>query len=107
MPGLALYEGPGYPYAVPAAPDSEVHGDLVLPAADHYLELLRSLDRLEDHDPGASGNLYERVPLAAYRLRTRATALAWVYLAAEPLAAPLRSAAEPVPGGDWNSRAGR
>lgn len=83
-----------------------VYGDLVLPVAAHYDEVLAVLDRLEGYAPGgpASQNLYERVVVQAHR-PDGTTVRAWVYLAAGPLAARLRATGTPVPGGDWLGRA--
>ncbi|UGY91317.1 gamma-glutamylcyclotransferase family protein [Streptomyces gobiensis] len=102
MRGLALYEGPGYPYAVAPA-EGEVHGELVLPAPARYAEVLRVLDRLEGYAPGAPDNLYERVTAEAVR-PDGSTVRAWVYLAAAPLADKLRAAGTMIAGGDWADR---
>lgn len=94
LPRAALYEGPGFPYAVPA-PDGEVVGALVLPAAEYYDEVLAALDRLETG--------YDRVVREAVRAGGRGvdTARAWVYFAAEPLAAQLRATGRRIARGEW------
>ncbi len=98
--GALLYDGPGYPYAIPGPPDATVHGALVHPRAADYDEVRTVLDRLEDYAPGDPRNLYERVVTDAVRPDGR-TVRAWVYLAAEPLAARLRTTGTPIGGGDW------
>lgn len=98
--GALLYDGPGYPYATSGPADAVVHGDLVRPRDHDYDEVRAVLDRLEGHVPGARGNLYERVRTDAVLADGR-TVRAWVYLAAAPLAARLRSTATPLAGGDW------
>ncbi len=98
--GALLYEGPGYPYAVAGPADAVVHGALITPRDADYDDVLTTLDRLEGHTPGASGNLYERVAAEAVRPAGGAKR-AWVYLAAEPLAARLRATGTPIGSGDW------
>ncbi|MGK5530018.1 gamma-glutamylcyclotransferase family protein [Streptomyces sp. URMC 129] len=103
LPGAVLYDGPGYPYAVPAPGDGAgavVSGELIHPLPDHYAEVLAVLDRLEEYAPGAPDNVYERVAVDVLRA-AGGTARAWVYLAAAPLAARLRASGTPIPGGDW------
>ncbi|WP_330340098.1 gamma-glutamylcyclotransferase family protein [Streptomyces sp. NBC_00557] len=100
--GAALYDGPGYPYAV-EHPGAEIHGELVTARPESYPGLLAALDRLEEYTPGDPRNLYER----AARPVTRAdgtTTLAWVYLAAPPVAARLRTTGTPIESGDWLAR---
>lgn len=83
-----LYEGPGFPYAVPLAPGTAggcVHGYLIRPLPGHYPAVLADLDRLEGHVPGAADNHYERV--VRWVRRADGTAQrAWVYVAAAALA---------------------
>ncbi|MEW2167992.1 gamma-glutamylcyclotransferase family protein [Streptomyces sp. NPDC007084] len=100
MPGLVLYPGPGYPYAV-EQPGGTVTGDLVtaLPAA--YAELLAELDTLEEYVPGDPRNLYERVAREAVRTAGGATVRAWVYVASPPVAARLRTGGRPIQDGEW------
>lgn len=98
--GALLYDGPGYPYATDGPADAVVHGDLVRPRDADYDEVRAVLDRLEGYVPGAPDNLYERVPIDAVPADGR-TVRAWVYLAAAPLAARLRSTAAPLAGGEW------
>lgn len=99
LPDAVLYEGPGYPYALPE-PGSEVDGDLLHPGPGQYASLLSELDALEGYRPGAHDNLYER-HLRTVRLRDGSTTEAWAYLAAEPLARRLRARGTPLPGGRW------
>lgn len=96
--GVVLYEGPGYPYAVVG--EGEVHGDLVLPEPEHYAGVLAALDDLEDYTPGGSENRYERISAEAVRSGGE-VARAWVYVAADPVAARLRATGTVVVGGDW------
>jgi gamma-glutamylcyclotransferase (GGCT)/AIG2-like uncharacterized protein YtfP len=99
LPGAALHDGPGYPYAVPGGP-GEVVGDLVHAAPGAYGELLSVLDRLEEYlGPGHPLNLYERLPRDTVRLRDGAVVRAWVYVPA-----PRTVPGAPIPGGDWLSR---
>ncbi|MEU6892056.1 gamma-glutamylcyclotransferase family protein [Streptomyces sp. NPDC046557] len=103
LPHTALYEGPGYPYAV-ARPGSAIRGELITPAPENYAELLVALDLLEEYrGPGRLGNVYDRVALEA--LRPDGTPVpAWVYLAAPPLARALARSGTEIPGGDWLAR---
>ncbi|MDF9813098.1 gamma-glutamylcyclotransferase family protein [Streptomyces sp. SPB162] len=102
LPGVLLYEGPGYPYAV-AGPDDAVtggvHGELLHVLPGHYERVLADLDRLEEHVPGARGNLYERSALRV--VCDGRPCDAWVYLAGEEPAAALRASGQVIPGGDW------
>ncbi|MDH6542107.1 gamma-glutamylcyclotransferase [Streptomyces sp. SPB4] len=106
LPDAALYEGPGYPYAVERA-GSAITGELITPAPGAYGELLAELDLLEEYaGPGRPGNVYDRVARAAVRpdgTRVRA----WVYLAAAPLARRLAALGTEIPGGDWLRRGDR
>ncbi|MFI9723249.1 gamma-glutamylcyclotransferase family protein [Streptomyces sp. NPDC052396] len=97
--GAALYAGPGYPYAVPAA-HSTVHGDLVTLTLDHYAATLAALDALEGCAPGAPDNLYDRVAREVVQANGAHTQ-AWVYLAAPALARRLRSTGTLIPNGRW------
>ncbi|MEV5505351.1 gamma-glutamylcyclotransferase family protein [Streptomyces orinoci] len=97
--GAALYEGPGYPFAVPA-PHSQVHGDLITLAPAGYAAVLTTLDALEGYAPGAPDNLYERVALPV-ELPTGERPPAWVYLATPTLAHTLRTTGTPIPHGRW------
>ncbi|MBW1601002.1 gamma-glutamylcyclotransferase [Streptomyces sp. JJ66] len=99
--GLTLYEGPGYPYAVEGT--GEVTGALVEPDPAAYADVLRVLDKLEDYTPGGTGNLYERGAATAH-LADGTERTAWLYTAAPPLAAHLRTHGTVIPGGDWLHR---
>ncbi|MFF3649865.1 gamma-glutamylcyclotransferase family protein [Streptomyces sp. NPDC002181] len=103
LPDALLYDGPGYPYAVPHQ-GSEIVGELVTAAPGAYGRLLAELDRLEEyHGPGRPLNVYDRVRRDALRPDgTRTTA--WVYLAAPLLARRLRESGTEIPGGDWFRR---
>ncbi|MGA5870493.1 divalent cation tolerance protein CutA [Streptomyces cinereoruber] len=92
MDGAVLYDGPGYPYVVPAA-KGRVVGTLLTPAPGSYGELFGLLDRLEL--PVG----YERVAKEVVRERDGARVLAWVFLAAPD--APLGPVIE---SGDWFDR---
>ncbi|MET9434310.1 gamma-glutamylcyclotransferase family protein [Streptomyces sp. NPDC006551] len=106
LAGALLYDGPGYPYAVPAegrtvaGTAAGIAGDLVTAAPGAYGELLAVLDLLEEYrGPGHPRNLYERVEREVLRVRDGAAVRAWVYFAAPGV--PL---GPPVTGGDWFSR---
>ncbi|MEV6499052.1 gamma-glutamylcyclotransferase family protein [Streptomyces prunicolor] len=107
----ALYDGPGYPYAV-EAPGAQIVGELVTARPEAYPQLLIALDRLEDYAPGDPANLYERVELRVTRdadadadADTDGTSVhAWVYLAAPTVAARLRTHGKLIEGGDWINR---
>ncbi|MEU2389850.1 gamma-glutamylcyclotransferase family protein [Streptomyces sp. NPDC007369] len=103
LPGALLYDGPGYPYAVRHT-GSEIVGELVTAAPGAYGRLLAELDRLEEyHGPGLPVNLYDRVRCDAVRPDGTLT-VAWVYLAAPPLARRLRETGTEIAGGDWLGR---
>ncbi|GAA1911608.1 gamma-glutamylcyclotransferase [Streptomyces sodiiphilus] len=104
LPGVVLYEGPGFPYAVPAPEDprAQAHGELIHPAPGHYETVLKDLDHLEGYLPGAPGNHYERMAMPALT-PDGGRIDAWVYVAAGPLAARLRRDGRRVPGDDWTA----
>ncbi|MFI5862509.1 gamma-glutamylcyclotransferase family protein [Streptomyces sp. NPDC051546] len=105
LPDAALYEGPGYPYAVDRpGSGSAIAGELVTPVPGAYGELLLALDLLEEYaGPGHPANIYDRTAREA--LRPDGTPVrAWVYLAAPPLAHRLARSGTPIPGGDWLRR---
>ncbi|WP_371580395.1 gamma-glutamylcyclotransferase family protein [Streptomyces sp. NBC_01314] len=103
MRGMALYDGPGYPYAVEETGGGAVSGELVTARPDSYAELLRTLDELEEYAPGDPANLYERVERAA-ALGDGTVVRAWVYVAAPSVAAGLRAGGKLIEGGDWRGR---
>ncbi|MFE1287057.1 gamma-glutamylcyclotransferase family protein [Streptomyces sp. NPDC058751] len=100
MRGLALYEGPGYPYAVDE-PGGSVHGEIVTARPEAYGRLLAELDELEEYVPGDARSLYERVARDAVAADGVTVVRAWVYVAAPAVAARLRCAGEPIENGDW------
>jgi gamma-glutamylcyclotransferase (GGCT)/AIG2-like uncharacterized protein YtfP len=103
LPGAALYDGPGYPYAV-AADAGSVTGELVTAAPGRYAGLVTALDGLEEcFGPGHPRNLYDRVAREVL-LADGTPVRAWVYLAAAPLAARLARTGTPIPTGDWLRR---
>ncbi|MEU6380396.1 gamma-glutamylcyclotransferase family protein [Streptomyces sp. NPDC046909] len=101
LDGAALYDGPGYPYAVEAPGAGPVHGELVTALPDAYDALLAALDRLEDYAPGDPRNLYERVRRDVARQPDGTLVPAWVYLAAPTVATELRTHGRLIRGGDW------
>ncbi|MER7930167.1 gamma-glutamylcyclotransferase family protein [Streptomyces sp. NPDC096057] len=101
--GAALYDGPGYPYAV-AAPGAVTVGELVTAHREAYPQLLRELDRLEEYIPGDPRNLYERVEREVARDSDGTAVRAWVYLAAPAVTARLRAHGRLIEGGDWTDR---
>ncbi|MEU2716849.1 gamma-glutamylcyclotransferase family protein [Streptomyces sp. NPDC007205] len=103
LPGAALYDGPGYPYAV-ERPGGEVRGELVTARPEAYPELLAALDHLEEYVPGDPRNLYERVARQVLHTTDGTAVEAWVYLAAPRVAARLRAEGKLIEDGDWLSR---
>ncbi|MBT2541228.1 gamma-glutamylcyclotransferase [Streptomyces sp. ISL-44] len=103
LPDAALYEGPGYPFAVDC-PGSVVVGELITAAPGAYGELLAALDVLEEYGgPGRPGNVYDRIARDAVR-PDGTPVRAWVYLASPLLARDLRESGTEIPGGDWLKR---
>ncbi|MFF5024420.1 gamma-glutamylcyclotransferase family protein [Streptomyces collinus] len=103
LPDAALYDGPGYPYAVERPGAGPVHGELVTALPESYDRLLAELDRLEEYVPGDPGNLYERVARDVRR-PDGGTVRAWVYLAAPRVAAGLLDRGTALTDGDWLTR---
>ncbi|MFI2199893.1 gamma-glutamylcyclotransferase family protein [Streptomyces sp. NPDC020192] len=102
LPNAALYDGPGYPYAV-ERPGGEIRGELVTARPESYDDLLAALDRLEEYTPGDPRNLYER--LARHVIRADGSSVpAWVYLAAPRIAAGLHATGARIESGDWLTR---
>ncbi|WP_223835749.1 gamma-glutamylcyclotransferase family protein [Streptomyces venezuelae] len=103
LPDAALYDGPGYPYAV-HRPGTAVVGELITAAPGAYGSLLAALDQLEEYGgPGRPGNVYDRIARPALR-PDGTTVRAWVYLAAPLIARDLRESGTEIPGGDWFAR---
>ncbi|MBT2408909.1 MULTISPECIES: gamma-glutamylcyclotransferase family protein [unclassified Streptomyces] len=105
LPEAALYDGPGYPYAVHRPGyGSGIVGELIIPLPGAYGELLAALDLLEAYEgPGHPRNVYDRT--ARQALRPDGTPVrAWVYLAAPPLVRRLAESGTEIPGGDWLKR---
>ncbi|MEV6720635.1 gamma-glutamylcyclotransferase family protein [Streptomyces xanthochromogenes] len=104
LTGALLYDGPGYPYALPG--DGTITGTLIEldPAAQP--QLLAALDELEEcAGPGHPRNLYDRLVREA--LVEGRPVRSWVYLAAPRLARELLAGGTPIPGGDWLTRPSR
>ncbi len=101
--GAALYDGPGYPYAVDA-PGAVTVGELVTARPEAHPQLLSELDRLEEYAPGDPHNLYERVAREVTRDTDGTAVRAWVYLAAPAVTARLRTHGKLIEGGDWTAR---
>ncbi|MFD7321177.1 gamma-glutamylcyclotransferase family protein [Streptomyces sp. NPDC059875] len=93
LSGALLYDGPGYPYAMPG--EGRIAGDLVTAAPGAYGELLAELDRVEL--PAG----YERAARTVVRLRDGAAVRAWVWFAA-----PGTPHGPLIEGGDWRARGG-
>ncbi|MYV92642.1 gamma-glutamylcyclotransferase family protein [Streptomyces sp. SID1034] len=104
LTGALLYDGPGYPYALPG--DGTITGTLIeLDPTDHP-QLLAALDELEEYaGPGHPRNLYDRLVREA--LVEGRPVRSWVYLAAPRLARELLAGGTPIPGGDWLTRPSR
>ncbi|MEV7523282.1 gamma-glutamylcyclotransferase family protein [Streptomyces sp. NPDC091371] len=103
LPDAALYDGPGYPYAV-HRPGSEITGELITATPDAYGQLLAALDLLEEYrGPGRPGNVYDRIDCEAVR-PDGTPVRAWVYLAAPLLALRLADSGTEIPSGDWLRR---
>lgn len=98
--GAVLYDGPGYPYAVPGPADSQVCGALITPRDADYEAIRTALDQLEGFTPGGPDNLYERRAVDAVCGDGR-TVRAWVYFVVGALADRLRATGTPLTGGDW------
>lgn len=99
MRGAVLFEGPGYPYAVPDA-TGEVFGDLVFLAPDQHEGVLTALDRLEGGPSGGADRHYVRVERPVLP-SSGGTVRAWVYLAGDEVARRLRAVGTRIPGGHW------
>ncbi|KUL26230.1 gamma-glutamylcyclotransferase family protein [Streptomyces regalis] len=103
--GAALYDGPGYPYAVEERGGGDmVYGDLITARPEEYPALLAALDRLEEYAPGDPRNLYERIAREVIRDADGTSVRAWVYVAAPSVAARLRIHGELIESGDWAAR---
>ncbi|MEU0601943.1 gamma-glutamylcyclotransferase family protein [Streptomyces sp. NPDC006393] len=105
LTGAALYEGPGFPYAVEEPGGvGVVRGELVTARPETYEELLGVLDRLEGYVVGDPRSLYERVEREVVREADETAVRAWVYVAGPAVAARLRDGGRVVEGGAWSSR---
>ncbi|MFE4861576.1 gamma-glutamylcyclotransferase family protein [Streptomyces sp. NPDC056670] len=101
LTGALLYDGPGYPYAIPG--DGTITGTLIELGPAAHPELLAALDELEEYvGPGHPRNLYDRLVREA--LVDGHLIRCWVYLAAPRLARELLAGGTPIPGGDWLTR---
>lgn len=103
LAGVALHEGPGFPYVVPD-PGRRVHGELLTVRPDAYRSVLAALDRLEDCRPDGSG-LYVRVRMPVTPAAGEPVD-AWVYLAGPAETARLRAHPALIPSGDWKPTGG-
>ncbi|WP_406416348.1 gamma-glutamylcyclotransferase family protein [Streptomyces sp. NBC_01614] len=105
LAGAVLYDGPGYPYAVEALGGrGTVYGDLVTARPEDYPTLLAALDHLEEYAPNDPRSLYERVARDVLRDTDGTAVQAWVYVAAPPIAARLRTRGRLIETGDWTTR---
>ncbi|CAM5393070.1 gamma-glutamylcyclotransferase family protein [Streptomyces xanthochromogenes] len=104
LTGALLYDGPGYPYALPG--DGTITGTLIELDPAAHPQLLAALDELEEYaGPGHPRNLYDRLVREA--LVEGRPVRSWVYLAAPRLARELLAGGTPIPGGDWLTRPSR
>jgi gamma-glutamylcyclotransferase (GGCT)/AIG2-like uncharacterized protein YtfP len=108
LPGAALHEGPGYPFAVlDATPGRAVRGELLTVRPDLFAGTLDELDELEDCRPDGTG-LYVRLRLPVLLTGPHGaaggTVPAWVYLAGPEQTARLRVRPALIPTGDWTDR---
>lgn len=105
LEGALLYDGPGYPYAVPAP--GAIVGELVRAVPGEYAELLSVLDELEGYvaPSGDPRNLYEREARDVLPA-DGAPVTAWVYFAGPRVAHELRTRGRPIPAGDWIAHVG-
>lgn len=103
--GLALYEGPGFPYASPLA-DARVTGVLcTIPAAD-WSTTLTFLDALEGYDPARETTSHylrrrRQVSTVAGLTDSGTRTEAWIYLAGPRIDL---SGYRRIRGGDWLNR---
>ncbi|EST24193.1 gamma-glutamylcyclotransferase family protein [Streptomyces roseochromogenus] len=104
LPGAALYDGPGFPYAVEEPGRAVVSGELVTALPEAHDQLLAELDQLEEYVPGDPRNLYERVARDVVRTADGTPVRAWVYLAAPRMADRLRARGTRIESGDWAAR---
>ncbi|MFB7614517.1 gamma-glutamylcyclotransferase family protein [Kitasatospora sp. NPDC056181] len=103
LPGAALHDGPGFPFAVPdATPGRQVVGELITVRPGAYGPALAALDLLEDCRADGTGE-YVRQRLTV-RTAGGGTHEAWVYLAGPAVAARLRTHPALIPSGDWMHR---
>ncbi|MET8976018.1 gamma-glutamylcyclotransferase family protein [Streptomyces sp. NPDC004539] len=100
LTGAALYDGPGYPYAV-EAPGGLVHGDLVTVRPEYYAAVLTELDLLEEYRADDPDSPYLRVTREVVRERDSQAVRVWVYLASPRLSHRLRAGGDLIPEGDW------
>lgn len=97
--GLALYDGPGFPYAVLSdAPEDRVLGDVITIRDDAYDEVLARLDGLEGYRPGGGG-LYDRVHVTA--VTGTGAVEAWTYTVPPRRLTTVLSQHARIASGDW------
>jgi len=103
--GAVLYTAGPFPYLVLgnglAQPTEYVYGMLLTICPEVYMATLQALDDLEGYQPGAAGNLYERI---THTVQTAgAQVAAWMYVAGlQPLTAIRAGQFHKIPGGNWN-----
>lgn len=98
--GTLFDTGEGYPAMRPAADDSWVHGEVLVP--QDFEAALRAMDELEGYaGEDADGNLYERC-LIEVDLEGGDRCVAWTYVYAQEVAPLARIAS-----GSWRDLSGR
>lgn len=100
--GLALYDGPGFPYAISTGnPEDQVHGDLITIRDDLYDEVLARLDGLEGYRPGGRG-LYDRIAVTA--VSGTDAVQAWTYVVPPRRLPTVLARHARIRSGDWLRR---
>ncbi len=102
LAGVALYAGPGHPWAVDV-PGGRTAGDLVMPLPAAHDAVLADLDRLEGYLPGDPAALYVRERRTVTATEDDAAVTAWVYLAGPAARRDLAARGRRLPGREWRA----